>query len=56
MWTDKERAPLQAFLAHYKSEEGDNVAILKVGEGDGSPGGSRMLPASGGFREGGDGA
>ena len=31
VWTDKERATLQAFLAHYESEEGDNVSILEAG-------------------------
>ena len=41
-------------LAHYESEEGDNVAILEVGEGDRSPGGSRMLSEGSGFREGRD--
>ena len=56
MWTNEERAALQAFLSYYESEEGDNVAILEVGEGDRCPGGSRMLSESGGFREGGDGA
>ena len=56
VWTDEERAALQAFLAHYESEEGDNVSILEVGEGDRSPGGSRMLSAGGGFGEGGAGA
>ena len=54
--TDEERATLQVFLAYYKSEEGDNVAILEVGEGDRSPGGSRLLSEGGGFREGRDGA
>ena len=56
VWTNEERAALQAFLAYYESEEGDNVAILEVGEGDRSPGGSRMLPEGGGFGEGRDGA
>ena len=56
VWTDEERAALQAFLAHYESEEGDNVPILEVGEGDRSPGGSRMLSPGGGFGEGGIGA
>ena len=52
VWTNEERAALQAFLSYYESEEGDNVAILEAGEGDRSPGGSRMLSESGGFREG----
>ena len=56
VWTNKERAALQAFLSFYKSKEGDNVAILEVGEGDRSPGGSRMLSEGSGFREGGVGA
>ena len=56
VWTDEERATLQAFLAYYESEEGDNVTILEDGEGDRSPGGSRMLSEGGGFREGGIGA
>ena len=56
VWTDEERAAVQAFLAYYESEEGDNVSILEAGEGDRSPGGSRMLSAGGGFREGGTGA
>ena len=56
MWTNKERATLQAFLSYYESEEGDNVTILEAGEGDRSPGGSRLLSEGGGFGEGGDGA
>src|ERR1700743_1696460 len=56
VWTDKERAAMQAFLSYYESEAGDNVAILEAGEGDRSPGGSRMLSEGGGFREGGVGA
>ena len=56
VWTDKERAVLQAFLSYYESKEGDNVAILEVGEGDRSPGGSRLLSEGGGFGEGGIGA
>ena len=56
VWTEEERAALQAFLSHYTSEEGVNVPILEVGEGDRSPGGSRMLSEGSGFREGGIGA
>ena len=56
VWTDEERAALQAFLSHYTSEEGINVAILAAGEGDRSPGGSRMLSEGSGFEEGGTGA
>ena len=40
VWTEEERAALQAFLSHYTSEEGVDVPILEVGEGDRSPGGS----------------
>ena len=47
---------MQAFLSYYESEEGDNFAILEAGEGDRSPGGSRMLSEGSGFREGRDGA
>ena len=56
VWTEEERAVLQAFLSNFMSEEGINVPILEVGEGDRSPGGSGMLPEGGGFREGGAGA
>ena len=52
VWTNEERATLQAFLSYYESKEGDK----EVGEGDRSPGGSRMLSEGGGFREGGVGA
>ena len=55
VWT-KERAVLQAFLSHYTSEEGVEVTILEAGEGDRSPGGSRMLSEGIGLREGGTGA
>ena len=40
VWTEEERAALQAFLSHYTSKEGVDVPILEVGEGDRSPGGS----------------
>ena len=56
VWTNEERAALQAFLSYYESKEGDNVAILEVGEGDRSPGGSRLLSEGDGFGEGRDGA
>ena len=36
--------------------QGDNVTILEAGEGDRSPGGSRLLSEGGGFGEGGIGA
>ena len=56
IWTEEERAVLQAFLSHYMSEEGVNVTILEAGEGDRSPGGSRILSEGSGFGEGGAGA
>ena len=56
VWTDEERATLQAFLSFYESKEEDHVAILEAGEGDRSPGGSRMLSEGAGFGEGGIGA
>ena len=56
VWTEEERAVLQAFLSNFMSEEGVNVPILEVGERDQFPGGSRMLPEGSGFREGGVGA
>ena len=56
VWTKEERAALQAFLSHYTSEEGVDVPILEAGEGDRSPGGSRLLSEGGGFGEGGIGA
>ena len=56
VWTEEERAALQAFLSHYTSEEGVDVPILEVGEGDWSPGGSRVLSEGSGFGEGGIGA
>ena len=52
IWTKEERAALQAFLSHYTSKEGVNVTILEAGEGDRSPGGSRMLSEGSGFGEG----
>ena len=55
VWTE-ERAALQAFLSHYTSEEGVDVPILEVGEGDRSPGGSGMFSEGAGFGEGGVGA
>ena len=56
VWTNKERAALQDLLSHYTSEEGIDVAILEAGEGDRSPGGSRMFSEGSGFGEGGIGA
>ena len=51
IWTDKERAALQAFLTHYKSKEGVNVSILEAGEGDRFAGGIGMLPRGTGLRK-----
>ena len=56
VWTEEERAALQAFLSTFESEEGVSVTILEAGEGDRSPGGSRLLSEGTGFREGGVGA
>ena len=56
VWTEEERAALQAFLSHYTSKEGVDVPILEAGEGDRSPGGSRLLSEGAGFGEGGIGA
>ena len=55
VWTNKERAVMQAFLSYYESEEGVDVPILEVGEGGQSPGGSGMLPEGAGLGEGRDG-
>ena len=43
VWTDKERAAMQAFFTHYESEAGVNVVILEAGERDRSPGGNGVL-------------
>ena len=56
VWTKEERAALQAFLSHYMGKEGVNATILEAGEGDRSPGGSRMLSEGGRFGEEGIGA
>ena len=56
VWTKEERAVLQAFLSSFASEEGVSVSILEAGEGDRSPGGSRLLSEGAGFGEGGIGA
>ena len=34
VWTEEERAVLQAFLSPFESEEGVSVAILEAGEGE----------------------
>ena len=56
IWTNQERAVMQAFLSHYKGQEGFDVSILEVGEGDRSPGGIGVLPEGTGFGEEGTGA
>ena len=43
IWTNEERAALQAFLSNFSSKEGVNVTILEAGEGDRSPGGSQCF-------------
>ena len=47
---------MQAFLSYYKSEEGVNVPILEVGEGDRIAGGDGVFPEGAGLGEGRDGA
>ena len=54
--TNEERAAMQAFLSYYESEEGVNVTILEVGEGDRAAGGGGVLPEGAGLGEGRDGA
>ena len=49
VWTEEERAALQAFLSSFESEEGVAVTILEAGEGDWSPGGSRLFSEGAGF-------
>ena len=56
VWTNKERAVMQAFFAHYESEVGVDVVILEAGVRDRSPGGDRVLPEGAGLGEGRDGA
>ena len=56
VWTNKERAEMQAFLFHYKGEEGIDASILEAGEGDRLAGGVGVLPEGTGLREGRDGA
>ena len=51
VWTDEERAALQAFLSNFVGEEGVSVSILEAGEGDRSLGGSRVLSEGAGFWE-----
>ena len=48
VWTEEERAALQAFLSHYTSKERVNVPILEAGEGDRSPRGSQLFSEGGG--------
>ena len=40
IWTEEERAALQAFLSNFEGKEDVSVAILEAGEGDRSLGGS----------------
>ena len=54
VWTNKEKAVMQAFFTHYKSKAGVHVIILEAGAGDWSPGGDRVLPEGAGLREGRD--
>ena len=54
VWTDEERAAMQAFLSYYKGEEGVNVPILEAGEGDRFVGGVGVLSEGPGLGEGGD--
>ena len=54
VWTNEERAAMQAFLSYYEGEEGVVVPILEVGEGDRIAGGIGVLPEGPGFGEGGD--
>ena len=56
VWTDEERAAMQAFLSYYEGEEGVNVPVLEVGEGDRFAGGIGVLPEGPRLGEGGDGA
>ena len=54
VWTNEERAAMQAFLSYYEGKEGVNVPILEVGEGDRIAGGIGVLSEGPGLREGGD--
>ena len=45
---------MQAFLSYYEGEEGVDVPILEVGEGDRFAGGVGVLPEGPGLGEGGD--
>ena len=56
IWTNKERAVLQAFLTHYKGKEGANVSILEAVEGDRFAGGLGMFSEGTGLGEGTNGA
>ena len=56
IWTKEERAALQAFLSNFEGEEEVSVAILETGEGDRSPGGSKVLSEGAGLGERGIGA
>ena len=54
VWTDEERAAMQAFLSYYEGEEGVDVPILEVREGDRFAGSVGVLPEGPGLGEGGD--
>ena len=51
VWTNEERAAMQAFFAQYKSKTGVDVVILEAGAGDRSPGGNRMFREGTGLRK-----
>ena len=56
IWTDKERAAMQAFFTHYEGQTGVDVVVLEAGEEDRSPGSHGVLSEGTGLREGRDGA
>ena len=56
IWTNEERAVMQAFLSYYEGEEGVDVPILEIGEGGGVAGGDGVLPEGVGLGEGREGA
>ena len=54
VWTDEERAEMQASFACYKSKAGVDAVILEAGVGEQSPGGDRVLSEGAGLGEGRD--
>ena len=54
VWTDDEKAVMQAFFTCYKSKAKVDVVILEAGVGDQSPGGDRVLSEGTGLGEGRD--